>query len=82
MPVRPGPRPDYRCRDARGKGGRRFGGAAPWRPRPGSVAGTADWRSVAADGQVFLVTDNDGVDDAPGETQLQNLGTADDVFGP
>ncbi|EFO33433.1 alkaline phosphatase [Roseibium sp. TrichSKD4] len=30
--------------------------------------------TVTADGQLILVTDNDGVDDAPGETQLINLG--------
>ena len=38
--------------------------------------------AVGADGQVYLVTDNDGVKGAPGETQFQNLGTAEDVFGP
>lgn len=30
--------------------------------------------AVAADGQVYVVTDNDGVDDAPGETVFLNLG--------
>jgi len=30
--------------------------------------------SLQADGDVFIVTDNDGVDDSSGETQLQNLG--------
>lgn len=30
--------------------------------------------AVTADGQLILVTDNDGVDDAPGETQLIKLG--------
>lgn len=30
--------------------------------------------AVAADGQVYVVTDNDGVDDAPGETLFLNLG--------
>ncbi|WP_420334448.1 esterase-like activity of phytase family protein [Roseibium sp.] len=32
--------------------------------------------AITADGQLILVTDNDGVDDAPGETQLFNLGPA------
>ena len=48
----------------------------------GTVLDKPEGLTVAADGQVFLVTDNDGVDDAPGETQFQNLDTADDVFGP
>ena len=33
--------------------------------------------TVTADGRMILVTDNDGVDDAPGETQIFNLGSAD-----
>ncbi|MEJ8475795.1 esterase-like activity of phytase family protein [Roseibium algae] len=32
--------------------------------------------TVTSDGRLFLVTDNDGVDDAPGETLLINLGPA------
>lgn len=32
--------------------------------------------AVTADGRLILVTDNDGVDDAPGETQLIDLGPA------
>ncbi len=32
--------------------------------------------TVTADGQLILITDSDGVDDAPGETQLINLGPA------
>lgn len=32
--------------------------------------------AITADGQLILVTDNDGVDDAPGETQLIDLGPA------
>lgn len=35
--------------------------------------------AVAADGQVYVVTDNDGVDDAPGETVFLNLGNIDDL---
>ncbi|MTH97861.1 esterase-like activity of phytase family protein [Roseibium sp. RKSG952] len=32
--------------------------------------------AVTADGRLILITDNDGVDDAPGETQLIDLGPA------
>ncbi|EAV41969.1 hypothetical protein SIAM614_25157 [Roseibium aggregatum IAM 12614] len=32
--------------------------------------------TITADGRLILVTDNDGVDDAPGETRLINLGPA------
>ncbi|SFM33403.1 esterase-like activity of phytase family protein [Marinobacter zhejiangensis] len=35
--------------------------------------------TVAADGQVYVVTDNDGVDDAPGETLFLNLGNFNDL---
>jgi hypothetical protein len=35
---------------------------------------------VAGDGRVYLVIDNDGVDDAPGETQFITLGTAAELF--
>ncbi|MGF1562769.1 MAG: esterase-like activity of phytase family protein [Geminicoccaceae bacterium] len=34
---------------------------------------------VTADGRVFLVTDNDGTDDATGETMFIELGTADQL---
>ncbi|MGN0063646.1 MAG: esterase-like activity of phytase family protein [Nocardioides sp.] len=36
--------------------------------------------TVGADGQVYAVTDNDGLKDATGETQLLRLGRATDVF--
>ena len=36
--------------------------------------------SIAADGQVYAVTDNDGVQDATGETQLFRLGALKRVF--
>nr|WP_301952453.1 MULTISPECIES: esterase-like activity of phytase family protein [unclassified Rathayibacter] len=36
---------------------------------------------VTGTGEVFAVTDNDGVDDANGETVLASLGSAVDVFG-
>jgi hypothetical protein len=38
--------------------------------------------TVAADGQVYVVTDNDGVDDWSGETQFLRLGHVGDVFRP
>ncbi|MEU4979690.1 hypothetical protein [Streptomyces sp. NPDC021969] len=37
--------------------------------------------TVGGDGHVCTVTDNDGLDDATGETVLLDLGTARDVFG-
>lgn len=36
--------------------------------------------AVAADGDVYLVTDNDGVDDVPGETVFLGLGVWRDAF--
>ena len=36
--------------------------------------------AVTTRGDVYLVNDNDGVDDAPGETQFINLGTAEELF--
>ena len=38
--------------------------------------------TIAADGEVYAVTDNDGLDDATGETQLLRLGSAATVFDP
>lgn len=38
--------------------------------------------TIAGDGTVFAITDNDGVDDATGETIFLRLGTSDSVFGP
>lgn len=40
----------------------------------GWVLDKAEGLTVAADGTVYMVTDNDGVDDASGETQFVNLG--------
>ena len=37
--------------------------------------------AVTADGQVYIVTDNDGVDDSTGETVFLNLGDWGDFFG-
>lgn len=36
--------------------------------------------AVAADGAVYMVTDNDGVDDSTGETQFQHLGRRFRIF--
>jgi hypothetical protein len=38
--------------------------------------------TIGADGEVYAVTDNDGLDDATGETQLLRLGRAATVLGP
>jgi hypothetical protein len=38
--------------------------------------------TIGADGEVYAVTDNDGLDDATGETQLLRLGRAATVFAP
>lgn len=38
--------------------------------------------TIGADGQVYAVTDNDGLKDATGETQLLRLGSAAAAFGP
>jgi hypothetical protein len=37
--------------------------------------------AVNAEGEVYLVTDNDGVDDSTGETQFLHLGDSESVFG-
>jgi hypothetical protein len=37
--------------------------------------------TIGADGNVYVVTDNDGVQDATGETVFLNLGTTEDVLG-
>ena len=36
---------------------------------------------MAGNGQVYAITDNDGVEDATGETVLLRLGTYRKVFG-
>ncbi|MCU1404231.1 MAG: alkaline phosphatase [Glaciihabitans sp.] len=38
--------------------------------------------TIGADGNVYAVTDNDGVADATGETVFLRLGTGTEVFGP
>ncbi|MCU0839703.1 MAG: esterase-like activity of phytase family protein, partial [Rhodospirillales bacterium] len=47
----------------------------------GSVMDKPEGLTVAADGEVYLVTDNDGVNNAPGETQFLRLGDREAVFG-
>ena len=37
--------------------------------------------TIGADGNVYAVTDNDGLKDATGETVFMNLGTASKIFG-
>jgi len=37
--------------------------------------------TIGADGNVYAVTDNDGLVDATGETVFLDLGTADEIFG-
>ncbi|MFE9727790.1 hypothetical protein ACFYQ5_30545 [Streptomyces sp. NPDC005794] len=37
--------------------------------------------TVAGNGHVYAVTDNDGLDDATGETVFLDLGTAREVLG-
>ncbi len=46
----------------------------------GWVSDKPEGLAVTTDGTVWLVIDNDGVDDAPGETQFINLGTAAQLF--
>ena len=47
----------------------------------GWVQDKAEGLGVTADGSVYMVTDNDGVDDSTGETQFQYLGNRASVFG-
>lgn len=37
--------------------------------------------TVSHDGQVYVVTDNDALDDAPGETQFLRIGNRAEIFG-
>lgn len=46
----------------------------------GWISDKPEGLAVAADGEVYLVIDNDGVDDAPGETQFFRLGAAEELF--
>ena len=47
----------------------------------GWVQDKAEGLGVTTAGEVYMVTDNDGVDDSTGETQFQHLGKRVDVFG-
>jgi hypothetical protein len=47
-----------------------------------SVPDKVEGMAVAADGQVYLVTDNDGVDENYGETVFLGLGSLGEAFGP
>lgn len=46
----------------------------------GWISDKPEGLAVTTDGTVWLIIDNDGVDDAPGETQFINLGTAAALF--
>ncbi len=46
----------------------------------GWISDKPEGLAVTSDGTVYLVIDNDGTDDAPGETQFITLGAADDLF--
>jgi uncharacterized protein YjiK len=47
----------------------------------GWVQDKAEGLAVTRKGEVYMVTDNDGVDDSTGETQFQHLGNRGSVFG-
>jgi hypothetical protein len=46
----------------------------------GWISDKPEGLTIAGDGRVFTVIDNDGVDDASGETQLLLLGFKDDLI--
>ncbi|MCW5715814.1 MAG: esterase-like activity of phytase family protein [Bauldia sp.] len=46
----------------------------------GWISDKVEGLAITVDGTVYAVIDNDGVDDAPGETQFLILGTAADLF--
>ncbi|SNT45689.1 Uncharacterized conserved protein [Asanoa hainanensis] len=48
----------------------------------GWVQDKVEGLTIAGNGQVYAVTDNDGVDDSTGETVFMRLGAAADVFKP
>ena len=47
-----------------------------------SVPDKLEGVAVTADGQVYLATDNDGVDENYGETLFLDIGSVEDAFGP
>lgn len=54
---------------------------APLRATNGWISDKPEGFTVAADGETYLVTDNDGVDDWSGETTFLRLGPLGDLFG-
>jgi len=46
----------------------------------GTVLDKVEGMMIGPDNQVYIATDNDGVDDSPGETQLIKLGDAESVI--
>jgi len=46
----------------------------------GWISDKVEGLAITTEGTVYAVIDNDGVDDAPGETQFLTLGTAADLF--
>jgi hypothetical protein len=46
----------------------------------GWISDKVEGLGITLDGTVYAVIDNDGVDDAPGETQFLTLGNAADLF--
>jgi hypothetical protein len=59
----------------------RFDLLPPLRASGGWITDKPEGMTVGRDGRVYVVTDNDGVEDWTGETQLLRLGRARDVFG-
>jgi hypothetical protein len=59
----------------------RFDLLPPLRASGGWITDKPEGMTVGRDGRVYVVTDNDGVEDWTGETQLLRLGRAGDVFG-
>lgn len=53
---------------------------AVMREANGWISDKPEGLAVTADGTAYLIIDNDGVDDATGETQFINLGTATELF--
>jgi hypothetical protein len=53
---------------------------APMQASGGWITDKPEGFAITADGRVFAVTDNDGVSDATGETQLLLLGNKDAMF--
>jgi len=59
---------------------RRLDVLPPLRASAGWISDKPEGFTVAKDGRAHVVTDNDAVDDAPGETQLLRLGDARRLF--